>query len=204
MDRGDYSRLSDAELLRRAGAEAAAYREFYGRHSMKLDAWLTRCVGNKDIAAELTAEAFAQAWFGLKNFDPEKGEDGAGWLYGIGRNLVRQYFRKERIERSARKKLGVLGETTVDEATERLAFVAIDVELRAAVQSLPAHEREAIKLRVVSELSYREVAAVLECTETAARIRVSRALKRLREKLGNRAEVDNLGVAAGGIASEHA
>ena len=206
MDRGDYSRLGDAELLRIARKDTAAYREFYGRHAQKLDGWVRKCVGNPDIAKELTAETFAEAYVGLKRFKPDADGDGAGWLYGIARNLVRQYFRKERVERSARKRLGVLEETTVSDASERVELATGDPALQAAVDRLPEHERAAVRLRVVSEMSYREVSEVLGCTETAARIRVSRALQRLRDELESCTEVDEIDTLGlvGGNAGERA
>jgi RNA polymerase sigma factor (sigma-70 family) len=51
--------------------------------------------------------------------------------------------------------------------------------LAAALEQLPEHERDALELRVVDELSYDQVAERLEIRPTAARLRVSRALRRL-------------------------
>ena len=51
--------------------------------------------------------------------------------------------------------------------------------LAAALDGLPEHEREALELRVVSELPYDEVAERLAIRPAAARLRVSRALRRL-------------------------
>ncbi len=51
--------------------------------------------------------------------------------------------------------------------------------LAAAMDDLPEHEREALELRVVGELPYDEVAEQLEIRPAAARLRVSRALRRL-------------------------
>ena len=54
------------------------------------------------------------------------------------------------------------------------------LELRSTLESLPKPQREALALRVVDGLSYEEVASALDCSETAARLRVMRALGRLR------------------------
>lgn len=53
-------------------------------------------------------------------------------------------------------------------------------ELRAALAALGAGEREAVELRVVDELAYEEIARRLDIQPAAARLRVSRALRRLR------------------------
>ena len=56
-------------------------------------------------------------------------------------------------------------------------MAGLQPELERALAELPADQRRALELRVVSELRYDEVAARLECTPVAARLRVSRALE---------------------------
>jgi RNA polymerase sigma factor (sigma-70 family) len=51
--------------------------------------------------------------------------------------------------------------------------------LARALAELPEHERDALELRIVDELPYKEVAERLEIRPAAARLRVSRALRRL-------------------------
>ena len=55
--------------------------------------------------------------------------------------------------------------------------------LRHAVRALPSEQRKALELRVVQQLEYEEVAGALGCTQNAARLRVSRALRALGLKL---------------------
>ena len=55
--------------------------------------------------------------------------------------------------------------------------------LARELDGLPNGYREAVRLRVVEELPYAEVAQQLSITETAARMRVSRALGHLRSEL---------------------
>ncbi|MCL4368472.1 MAG: sigma-70 family RNA polymerase sigma factor, partial [Actinobacteria bacterium] len=57
-------------------------------------------------------------------------------------------------------------------------------DVMAALDHLPDHERRALELRVLDELPYDEVAHKLTITPAAARLRVSRALKRLSQALG--------------------
>ena len=55
--------------------------------------------------------------------------------------------------------------------------------MRRAVRALPAEQRRALELRVVQQLDYEEVAGALGCSQNAARLRVSRALRALGVKL---------------------
>jgi RNA polymerase sigma-70 factor (ECF subfamily) len=56
--------------------------------------------------------------------------------------------------------------------------------LHTAVEGLPSEQRRALELRVVQQLSYDEVAGRLGCSQNAARLRVSRALRTLTLELG--------------------
>lgn len=57
-----------------------------------------------------------------------------------------------------------------------------DAELWAAVRDLPAKQRAAVVLRYVNDLSHREIAAVLDCSEAAARRSLHEGLTKLREE----------------------
>ena len=76
------------------------------------------------------------------------------------------------------------------EAVERIPDVAVEQEaeaepeLWAAVRALPAGQRDAVFLRYVGDLAYRDVAAVLRCSEEAARQRVRDGMRRLRAEMG--------------------
>lgn len=127
------------------------------------------------------AELFAQVAIGLRRFRDEANGSAAPWLYGIAKNLVRRYHEHGRIESAARRRLGMplrAYELDLDAVDDRLAAAA-EPGLAAALESLPGGQREALELRVLEERSYDEVALALGCSETAARLRVMRALGKL-------------------------
>ena len=106
----------------------------------------------------------------------------------IARNLLRQYHKHNRIETAARERLGIpaaWAECEEYEAVdERITAVSLTPLLRRAVGALPLEQRRALELRVVQQLDYDEVAGALGCSQNAARLRVSRALRALGLKLG--------------------
>jgi RNA polymerase sigma-70 factor (ECF subfamily) len=67
-------------------------------------------------------------------------------------------------------------EADLDAVHDRLDAEQLRPELADALDRLPAGQREAVELRIVSALSYEEVAESLGCSPVAARIRVMRAL----------------------------
>jgi RNA polymerase sigma-70 factor (ECF subfamily) len=84
------------------------------------------------------------------------------------------------VETRARRRLGLPTELASEDG-----YAAVEgrlsprAALAEALATLPEHEREAIELRVVDELPYPDVAARLGVRPAAARLRVSRALRRL-------------------------
>jgi RNA polymerase sigma-70 factor (ECF subfamily) len=169
---------SDAELIRAAGSDGAAFGELYERHVLQIYTWCRRRL--EWAASDLTAETFAQAWLARDRFRDDHGGSALPWLLGIARNVLRETIRLDRVETRARERLGL----PVDLAAED-GYASVDdrlsprVALAAALDSLPEHEREALELRVVGELPYDEVAEQLAIRPAAARLRVSRALRRL-------------------------
>ena len=171
----------DAQLIRDARDDPDAFAELYLRHRASLYRWL-RARAPEPVAAELTAETFAQAALGLKRFRDEAGGSAAPWLLGIAKNLLRRFYEAEQVETRARKRLGMpvrSYDLDLDELSDRADAAALEPALASAVSTLPAGQREALELRVVDERDYGEVAASLGVTEVAARLRVMRALNSL-------------------------
>jgi len=177
---------SDAELIRRARKDADAFSELYLRHHAQLYRWFRSRLPEAE-ASELTAEVFAQAALGLRRFRDEAGGSALPWLFGIAKNLLRRYDARGRLETAARRRLGMplrSYDLESEEVERRLDASALRPELESALGSLPGDQRAALELRVVEERPYQEVAAVLGCSETAARLRVMRALGRLARSFG--------------------
>jgi RNA polymerase sigma factor (sigma-70 family) len=177
---------TDAQLIIRAREDPEALAELYLRYREGLYRWF-RLRLPEAAASELTAELFAQVALGLKRFRDEANGSAAPWLYGIAKNLVRRYYERGRIEETGRRRLGLpirSYEQDFEAIEERIRASQLQGDLESALDSLPKTQREALKLRIVGELAYQEVAATLGCSETAARIRVMRALGKLGQLLG--------------------
>lgn len=181
------SRGDDASLLRAARTDPQAFERFYRAWAPPLHAWLSSRLSEPEVANDLTAETFAQALVSLGRFRGEQPGSGVAWLWGIGRNQLRQHYRTSRVEASARKRLGVAVAPYEaggwEEAEARVNAAARARELAEAMRGLSEHQRRALELRIVAELDYSVVAEFMDCAEPAARMRVSRALNTLRSRL---------------------
>jgi RNA polymerase sigma-70 factor (ECF subfamily) len=167
--------VSDAELVR--SRDARAFGELYARHAEAVHGWFAARVAW--AAADLTAETFARAWLARRSFRDERGGSALPWLLGIARNVLRESARHDRVETAARKRLGLPLELADDDFAGVDERLSPRPSLRAALEALPPHERRALELRVIDELPYDDVARSLRIRPAAARLRVSRALRRL-------------------------
>jgi RNA polymerase sigma factor (sigma-70 family) len=178
---------TDAQLLATASKDPLAFREFYDRYAAWVRSWFLRQTGSDSAALDLTAETFAQAWHASRRFRDMADGSGAPWLFGIARNLLRQYHKHNRIESAARERLGLPAAWAdcedYEAVDERLEAGSLAPALRLAIKALPREQRRALELRVVQQLEYEEVAGALGCSQNAARLRVSRALRALGLKL---------------------
>jgi RNA polymerase sigma factor (sigma-70 family) len=181
--------MGDADLLRAARRDPDAFCRFYERHALALRSWLRRETGSTEVANDLTAETFAQALVSLKRFKGREDAQATAWVYGIARNLLFQYRRKQRVETSARDRLAMplRDYGGYDEADELIDAQRLAPSLHAALAELSEGERAALVLRVVEDLRFDEIAARLEVASPAARMRVSRALQALRARLAGAA-----------------
>ena len=96
------------------------------------------------------------------------------WLFTIARNKAMDHHR-------ARRRAPLPVAEVPERPAPPDAPESLDGDLWAAVGALPEKQRAAVTLRFVSDLSHREIGAVLGCSDAAARRSVHEGLKRLRE-----------------------
>jgi RNA polymerase sigma-70 factor (ECF subfamily) len=171
----------------------------YRRRAGEVLAFFARRVVVADVAIDLMAETFAQAYRDRRQFRGETDGEALAWLFGIARHCLSGYLRRGSAERRALGRLGVERRALHDFELERIEELAglgeIAGELRSELEGLDVEQREALRLRVVEERSYADVALALGVSEQAARARVSRALRELRNSSvfsEQRSEVDHV------------
>lgn len=165
----------------------SAFADFYAEHAERLLVFFARRTFDVEMAADLTAETFAQAYRSRRRFRGTTDDEAAGWLYAIARRQLVRYRRRGMVERQTLERLGLQAPTPSDDEHERIEAKAglsvMRAQLADAARELSPDVRVAVWLRVVDELSYQEVALRLAITEEAARARVSRALRILNQTI---------------------
>lgn len=143
-----------------------------------------RILKQPDDAAEATQDAYVKAWRGLDGF---RGEAlFSTWLYRVASNaaISKQRRRKRTATWETQAEEEALAEIAAPGSVEAHASARLDLRaLDAALKSLPDHYRSAVVLRDVYGLSIEEIAGELKISQTAAKVRVHRARKALRDML---------------------
>ena len=142
-----------------------------------------RLTGNEEDAHDVMQEAYFRAWKGLKRYRGDAAF--TTWLYRITANCASTH-----LARRSRDRHDSLGEDDVvpDERPEadpqsRLGAADDRERLQVALQSLPSEMRAVVVLRDVYDLPHEAIAAELGISEGAAKVRLHRARRKLRERL---------------------
>jgi RNA polymerase sigma factor (sigma-70 family) len=175
----------DAELLRDFALRRneASFRELVARRIGFVYAINLRRLRNPHLAQEATQAVFIA--LARKAGQVAGGPSVLGWLHRSScyesRNLMRAHFNRTARETEAQR----LG-TTVADTTPGNPPGELEAVLDEALGELAAADRDAILARFFSSRTYAEIGQAANLTENAARMRVDRALDRLREKLARR------------------
>jgi len=161
-----------------AVAEVPSVASVVERHLDDVHGYLVYLTRDRGIAEDLTAETFERALRLWRRFDPRRGS-ARTWLCQLARTTALDHFRAE--DRRRRRE-GLYAREEHAEPEEGL-FGGISPELERELAALSAGEREVIALRVLLDLDGETAARVLGISVTACSTRLSRALKKLEERM---------------------
>ena len=163
--------------------DANEFAAVYEREAEMVLVFVARRTLDGQVALDITAETFAQAFRGRRSFRGTTEAEQRAWLLTIARRQIGRYLRRGVVEKRALQRLGADVPVAHEDDLRAVEEAAELAQLRSAVCTelarLSGDQREALRLRVVEERPYDEVADMLGVSEQAARARVSRGLKAL-------------------------
>lgn len=142
-----------------------------------------RRVLDAEVALDLTAETFAQAFRGRRGFRGRSEPEARAWLLTIARRQIARYLEHGVRDRRLVERLGVqiprIDSGEVEEIERRAGLKELRGIVRQELELLSEDQRVALMLRVVEERSYGEISRLLSVEEATVRARVSRGLRAL-------------------------
>lgn len=159
--------------------DEAAWEQLVRLHTRHVYALCYRFTGSASEAQDLTQEVFLRVFRTLKSFRSAEGSFGT-WLARVTRNLLIDNYRRTRQERvtdSIEEQLPMLeleGSGVLARPDQALAGREASEILQVALQRLSPELREAVILRDLQEMEYREIAEVLAIPEGTVKSRINR------------------------------
>lgn len=178
----------EASLVERClRGDEAAWEEMVRMHTRRVYGLCYRFTSSDSEAQDLTQEVFLRVYRSLKSFRSDEGSL-ATWLARVTRNLLIDHYRRTRQERvtdSIEGQLPVLEESLPAMAHPEGMVAGREASeiLQAALQKLSPELREAVILRDLQGMEYREIAAVLRIPEGTVKSRINRGRAELAKVL---------------------
>lgn len=186
--------MTEQELVERAKkGDEAAFEVLVTDNEKRIYNLCRRLTGNPEDAAELTQEAFLNAWRGLSRFQGESSF--STWLYRLASNACIDFLRKEKRRQNLSMTVSLDDEEEArqvelpDEryAPEReLERTEVRQAVAAGLERLTPEHRQVLVMREINGLSYAEIGAVLGLEEGTVKSRIARARNALRKVLTER------------------
>ncbi|NJM39105.1 MAG: sigma-70 family RNA polymerase sigma factor [Akkermansiaceae bacterium] len=178
----------DFTLMEKIGAgNHEAFRELVMRHQNAVIGTVAKMLGNSAEAEDISQQVFLRIWRNAKRYRPDA--KFTTYLFTITRNLVfnesRRKSRKKEISSDEREENShqLVPASPDRQPDAELLQAELQTAVDAAISSLPETQRMAVVLRRYEQLSYEEIAAVLELSVPAVKSLLFRARTTLRETL---------------------
>lgn len=140
-----------------------------------------RCGYNKELAQDMTQEIFIKAWTKREQFDSRKSSL-KNWIYIIARNYIIDYYKKKNFEKNISEEHW---EIICNEVSTNSSKGEMMEEIIEAMDKLNEDDKELLTLRYIQELEINEICNIIGANYIATKVRIHRALNRLKKLIKN-------------------
>jgi RNA polymerase sigma-70 factor (ECF subfamily) len=156
------------------------FRSLFNAHHRELHAYCLRRLPVED-ANEAASEIFLVAWRRAQHVPA--GDGARLWLYGVARNVVRNWERSGRRQLRLVAKSGTLAQPDVEGPDVHVLRNEEHQQVTAAITNLRDKDQEVVRLKIWEGLSNAQVGTILGMTDRAVEARYTRAIKKLHKHL---------------------
>lgn len=174
--------MDEADLIRNAqNGERVAFAQLMDMHYRTVEKFAYQCGVRLDDIADVTQEVFIKLYRFLPQFNQQRFTT---WLYKITLNTARDYYRKEGRETAKEERLKREGEISGHQSAEsRVLIFEEDRALHEAILQLDEKYRIPLILFYFQDLTYQQIADVLNITLAAVKTRIFRAKDALKKEM---------------------
>lgn len=162
--------------------KASAFGLLYDYYQPKIYRFVLIKVGQREEAEDLTHQVFLSAWQNISSYE-SRGFPFSSWLYRIARNQITDHYRMSKPITPIEQ---INPDYFAEPASAAIGFdQAINLNrIRLAINQLEPNYQDVIIMRFIEDLTLKETAAALQRTEGSVKVAQHRALKKLKEILG--------------------
>ncbi len=190
--------ISDIEVVEQVkSGDKKAYSILVRRHQKSLFRMSMRFVKDSDVAEDVVQESFIKAYERLASFEARSSF--RSWLFQIAINTAKNKLR------DSKKNMTDIDDVPLAvaaRAESNLIHVAVAELIQTHVDALPFKQKTALTLRIYEDLSFKEIADIMECPYDTAKANYRHALMKLREDLQNHQELKQWNDEVGGFFME--
>lgn len=169
------------EIVERSKRDSRAFTELYEKYFDRIYYYLLRQTDDEETAGDLCSQTFVNVLNHLPRYE-FRGLPFSAWLYKIAANEVNKFYRKKK-----GKKIFSIEEVKVRELVERNNTSGLEgwdeeilQRLLIYLRDLPTEMLHVLQLRFFEDKDFKEIAFILDMTESGAKMRTYRALDKLR------------------------
>lgn len=179
------------------GGDKKAFSQLVRRHQQGLMRLSLRFVKDVDTAEDVVQESLIKSYERIASFEGRSSFK--SWLYQIAINTAKNKLRDRRGDMKDIEdvQLGVAAE-----AESSLVHTAVAHIIQQHVDKLPFKQKTALTLRIYEDLSFKEIAQIMDCPYDTAKANYRHALLRLREDLQQHQDLHNWSQEVGGFFTE--
>jgi RNA polymerase sigma-70 factor (ECF subfamily) len=177
----------EQDLIEKSKKDSHAFGEIYERYFDQIYNYILRQTGDDELAGDLCSQTFVNVLNNLSRYE-FRGFPFSAWLYKIAGNEVNKHYRKHKgkiIFSIEELKVRELMEQTSDDWDEELI-----IRLVQYMNELPTEMVKVLELRFFENKDFKEIAFILDMTESGAKMRTYRALDKLRTNFNIKMKYD--------------
>jgi RNA polymerase sigma-70 factor (ECF subfamily) len=175
---------SDRDIIERfQKGDTDSFVVLYEKYVNKIFKFIYFKTSHRETAEDLCTQTFIKALNKLEKFKVAQKDYFSSWLYTIARNTVVDYYRKNNNYKN---------DVNIDDVwdLEDNTNIEKDVDFKRKTEEIASHlkkltveQREIIMLKIFEDLSYREIAKIIDKSENACKMSFSRAIKTLKKEI---------------------
>lgn len=174
----------EEQILRQSQADPEAFKPVYGKYFKKIFQFVWHRVGERELAADITQQVFLKALTRLGKFQ-FRGLPFSAWLFRIAVNECNDLFRKTRKVRHVVLDDGA-ADLLYEELTADNSLEDLKTRLPSVLQRLDEKELQFIELRFFEGRPFKEIAEIMNITETYAKVKTYRTLDKMKRLFLNK------------------